>query len=338
MDTLTCTTCGTAYPIREIDHGTTLRCLRCGGMLGGGAARPRRVKLPAAERDGIRDQDRVLGPYRLLRRLGRGGMGIVWEALNTKAGDRRVALKTFEAKHAEIPATARRESERVVREARACAAIPPHPNIVPLYDACVVGITYCLEMELIDGLPLHEWRREAKPSLVRQITVLRDVALALQHIHRHGIVHRDIKPENVLIDREQRPRLTDFGLARITDGDGSSSSTVTGMVVGTPTYMSPEQALKPKTADHLSDVFSLGVMLYETLTGLLPFTGRSTVGLLMSIMNDVPPRPSSTPAGKDVGAEMDAICMKALEKKPAERFPSAQAFADALTAWLAKAR
>ncbi|HEX7899072.1 MAG TPA: serine/threonine-protein kinase [Planctomycetota bacterium] len=330
MDTLTCTTCGIAYPIRALDtRTTTLRCPRCGGTLGNTSAR-RRVKLPPLA---AVEPERVLGPYRLLKRIGKGGMGVVYEALNTKADNRRVAVKTFQLKRAD----ASPENQRLLREARACAAIPPHPHVVPLLDAVRVDSTFCLEMELIDGLPLHAWRRDLRPPLPRQIAVLRDVALALDHIHARGIVHRDLKPENVLVDREGRPRLTDFGLARITDGDGESTSTVTGSVVGTPTYMSPEQALKPRSADARSDIFSLGVMLYETLTGLLPFTGKSTVGLLMSIMNDTPhnPAPGAWPPG-EVDAELVGICRKTLEKKPEARFARAGALADALTAWLSK--
>ena len=199
--------------------------------------------------------------------------------------------------------------------------------------------SYYLCMELVEGRPLHEWRRIGPPKLHRQVEVLRDVALGLEHVHAHGIIHRDLKPENVLVDADGRPRLTDFGLARLVDASGASSSTGTGVVVGTPTYVSPEQALKPASVDRRTDVFSLGVMLYETLTGLLPFTGKSTVGILMSVMNDVPPPPSATPFAKQRGgvdAEMDAICIKAIAKSRDDRQPGAKAFADALTAWLSK--
>ncbi len=336
MDTLTCTTCGTAYPIRKIDLGTTLRCLRCGNMLAGAPAKARRVRLPAAALPAaLPEAERRLGPYLLVRRLGKGGMGVVWEAVNTSAGDRRVALKTLEIRNADTPDEVRRAAEPLLRQARACAALPPHPGIVPLLDAALIAGSFVIEMELVDGRPLHEWRRDGPPPLLRQVALLRDVVLAIEHIHRHGIVHRDLKPENVLVDREGRPRVTDFGLARITDGDGQSSSTVTGSVVGTPTYMSPEQALKPKSADRRSDIFSLGVMLYETLTGLLPFTGRSTVGILMSIANDTPPPPSKTVgAAKEVDAAIDAVCRKALAKKPEERYAAAAELAAALDAWL----
>jgi serine/threonine protein kinase len=331
IDVLTCATCGIDYPIRHLDQSTTLRCPRCGGMLMAPKVRAP-AQLPPLN-PVVPESDRVLGPFRLLRRIGRGGMGVVYEALNTAAGDRRVALKTFELNDPS------QDGPRVIREARACAQLPPHPNIVGLFDAHRVGSSVALEMEFVDGLPLHEWRRQGPPSLPRQIAVLRDVALALEHIHRHGIIHRDIKPENVLVDKEGRPKLSDFGLAKITEGGNEQTSTVTGAVVGTPTYVSPEQALKPRSADARSDIFSLGVVLYETLAGLLPFTGRSTVALLMSIMNDAPPPPSLVgglwPDGA-IDREIDGLCMKALAKKPEERFPGARAFADALGAWLAK--
>jgi serine/threonine protein kinase len=331
IDVLTCATCGIDYPIRHLDQTMTLRCPRCGGMLLAPRARPA-VQLPAVN-PVVPESDRAFGPFRLLRRIGRGGMGVVYEALNTAAGGRRVAVKTFELND---PAE---DGPRVLREARACAKLPAHPNVVALYDAHRVGSAIALEMEFVDGLPLHEWRRQGPPTLPRQIAALRDVALALEHIHAHGIIHRDIKPENVLVGKDGRPKLSDFGLAKITDGGIEQTSTVTGAIVGTPTYMSPEQALKPKNADARSDIFSLGVTLYETLAGLLPFTGRSTVALIMSIINDVPPPPSKVtsvwPDGA-VDAELDALCAKALAKKPEERFPSARAFADALGAWLAK--
>ena len=335
MDTLTCSTCGIAYPIRTLDHGNTLRCLRCGGLLEKAAGR-RRVQLPPVAPP-IPEGKRVLGPYHLVRRLGKGGMGVVYEALNTEADGRRVALKTFELKHADASPLSQLETQKFLREARACAAIPPHPLVVPIFDALRVGNSFCIEMEFVDGVPLQVWRRDGPPALRRQIALLRDVALALCHVHAHGIVHRDLKPENVIVDRESRPRVTDFGLARITEGDSGTESTVTGMVVGTPTYMSPEQALNARGADARSDLFSLGVMIYETLTGLLPFTGKSTVGVLMSIMNDTPHRPSpgAWPKGQ-VDAELAALCMKCLEKKPEARFPDARALADALGSWLSK--
>lgn len=335
VDALSCTLCGASYPVRELDHSKTLRCLRCGSSLRAGAPRP--VELPPVLPPPGKAVDRV-GKYRLVRQIGRGGTGVVHEAQDTASGT-RVAVKVLFVDPGATPAEAASDRERFSREARACLTLPAHPNVVALRDAGVEDDTYFLCMDLVDGAPLHEWRRVGPPKLARQIEVLRDVALGLEHVHAHGIIHRDLKPENVLVDKAGRPRLTDFGLARLVDASGASSSTGTGVVVGTPTYVSPEQALKPAGVDRRTDVFSMGVMLYETLTGLLPFTGKSTVGILMSVMNDTPLPPSATPLGKqrrEVDPAIDAICLKAMSKSREDRHPSAKALADALDAWLGR--
>jgi serine/threonine-protein kinase len=335
MDALNCSMCGASYPVRELDHSKTLRCLRCGSSLRAAAAKP--VALPPALPPEGKSIDRV-GPYRLVRQIGRGGTGVVHEAVDTGSG-RKVALKILFVDPAATPAEAAADRDRFTRESRICLTLAPHPHVVGLLDAGVADASYYLAMELVDGAPLHEWRRVGPPPLRRQIEVLRDVALGLEHVHAHGLVHRDLKPENVLVDRQGRARLTDFGLARLVDASGAGSSTGTGIVVGTPTYVSPEQALKPATVDRRADVFSLGVMLYETLTGLLPFTGKSTVGILMSVMNDVPPPPSATPLARQRGgvdAELDAICLKAMSKSREDRPAGAKAFAEALGAWLSR--
>jgi serine/threonine protein kinase len=332
MDFLTCSGCGASYPVRETAGADTLRCLKCGSSL----VLPRRPapSLPPIPSSGAPPGS--LGRYTLVRQLGRGGMGFVYEAVHKDSG-LRVALKILDLVPSLDPKRAAQDEIRFVREARACAGVPRHPAIVAITNAGTADGKYFLEMEYVDGLPMNEWRRRKAPPLRRQVEVLRDVALALDHIHRHGLVHRDLKPENVLVDGEERPHVTDFGIAKIL-GDESSVTSGSGLLVGTPAYVSPEQAVKPRTADHRTDVYSLGVMLYESLTGLLPFTGRSTVSLLMSVMNDTPAAPSATPQGKAnplVNPGMDALCLRAMARKPEERFPTAAALADALTAWLA---
>jgi serine/threonine protein kinase len=333
MDTLTCAVCGASFPVRELDHSKTLRCLRCGGSLRSPSA-IRKVELPPALPEAAKPPDSV-GRYRLVRRIGSGGNGVVYEAVHpdTRA---RVAVKILLIDPSASPAEAEQDRQRFARESKVCLALPPHPHVVPLRDAGVADHTYFFVMELVDGAPLHEWRRIGPPPLRRQLEVLRDVALGLEHVHAHGIIHRDLKPENVLVDREGRPRLTDFGLARLVDASGAGSTTGSSVVVGTPTYVSPEQALKPGSVDRRTDVFSLGVMLYETLTGMLPFTGKSTVGILMSVMNDTPLSPSKTQDARvrGVDAAMDALCLQALAKSREERFASAGAFARALDGWL----
>jgi serine/threonine-protein kinase len=329
MDFLICPACGVSYPVREEERSGVHRCLKCGSTLTPDhrdtvTLPPSAAKLASS-----------LGRYSLLRLLGRGSMGLVFEALHRDTGA-RVALKILDLIASLDPARAAQEKARFEREARACAGLPRHPNIVSVTGAGSADGRFYLEMEFIDGRPMNEWRRQAAPPLRRQVELLRDVALALDHIHRHGIIHRDLKPENVLVDAAGRPHVTDFGLARIL-GDESSVTTGSGLLVGTPAYVSPEQAVQPRSADHRTDLYSMGVMLYEVLTGLLPFTGRSTVSLLMSVMNDPVPPPSSTPQARAQGgidARMDAICLKALAKKPEDRHSDAASFAEALTRWL----
>lgn len=317
-DALVCTVCATSFPLRGRDQASTPRCLRCGGSLR--ALKPV-VLPPPQERAAPRE---TLGKYRLVRRLGRGATGVVYEAVDGPTG-RRVALKLlFDA-----GCTA----HDFLREARACAALPPHPNVVAVRDGGIIDGVCCLEMDFVDGWSFDEWRRSGPPALAR-VSALRDVALALEHVHAHGIIHRDLKPENVIVDRDGRPHLTDFGLARLAESTGSSSGS--GFVVGTPAYVSPEQAMKPREADRRSDVYSLGVMLYESFTGLLPFSGRSTIGLLMSVMNDAPPAVSASPGARKDGADaaMDALVRCAIARRPEDRFPTAAAFAAALDGWL----
>ncbi|HYE99224.1 MAG TPA: serine/threonine-protein kinase [Planctomycetota bacterium] len=321
-DALVCTVCSTSFPLRGRDQLMTPRCMRCGASLR--AARSP-VELPPASPP--EESRETLGNYRLIRRLGRGTMGVVYEASDTRTG-RRVALKLlFDAGP---------DPKAFLREARAFAALPPHPSVVAVRNGGVFDGTCCLEMDFVDGVPYHDWRRD-HPAIRAQVAVLRDVACALEHVHAHGIVHRDLKPENVLVDRENRPHLTDFGLARLGDGTTSSSSG-SGFVVGTPAYVSPEQALRPREADRRSDIYSLGIMLYETFTGLLPFTGRSTVGLLMSVMNDEPPPVTATPQARRSGADaaMDAIVRRAIARRPEDRYPTAAALAEALDAWIGR--
>jgi serine/threonine-protein kinase len=154
-----------------------------------------------------------MGRYRLGRKLGRGGMGVVYEAEDRDLG-RRVALKMLRVTSDSDPAELAEDEERFVREARFCAALPKHPNIVSVYEAGVLGERRYIAMELIEGVQFQEWRDRKGTTLRHKISVLRDVALAVDHAHRHGIIHRDLKPANILIDGGNVPHVTDFGLAK----------------------------------------------------------------------------------------------------------------------------
>jgi serine/threonine protein kinase len=276
------------------------------------------------------------GKYQILREVGRGGMGIVYEAMDAALG-RKIAIKTMVVSPLAKPEEARMEGERFVREARLSAGLPKHPHIVGVYEVGVVDSRRYLAMELIEGKPLNEWRAAETVTLREEIEVLRLVALAVHHAHEHGVIHRDLKPPNILIDAKNEPHVTDFGLAKMVGENMSVSLTGAGMVVGTPAYISPEQAQASRTVDRRTDVYALGVMLFETLTGRHPFTGDTPIELLMKASKHPAPLPSTMLKVRLAPAQargLDDICQKALAKKPADRYRDAAAFAADLDKWL----
>lgn len=281
---------------------------------------------------------RPFGKYTLTRELGRGAMGVVYEARDS-ALDRRVALKLMLPSDNPDPKEAAIEEQLFTREAQLCGRLEKHPNIVSVYEAGTIEARRYIAMEYIDGTPLSEWVQLRKPSLRSRVRILRDVAHAVHHAHKAGILHRDLKPKNVLVDANGRPFVTDFGMAKQvrTDGTGGSSSSAAGTVVGTPSYMSPEQAQGLRKVDARTDVYALGAMLYEILTGAPPFPGEMTIVALMRIVQDPIPSPSAaspTWAKSTEDKSIEATCMQALSKNPDDRFPDALALADQLTRWL----
>jgi predicted Ser/Thr protein kinase len=277
-----------------------------------------------------------VGKYAIVRELGRGGMGVVYEAEDSEL-DRRVALKMLLGSLNSDPREDALEEERFIREARLSANLPKHPHIIGVYEAGILDGRRFIAMEFIEGLQFSEWRRQGSITLRQQVSVLRDAAMAVEHAHKHGIIHRDLKPANILVDSKSRPHVADFGLAKRTNQNATLSITASGMVMGTPAYMSPEQAAGGKVIDHRSDLWSLGVMLYEILTGRIPFDADSPVKVLMKTVNDPVPLPSSMLRGKStaaIDAAIEGICMKALAKNPKMRYASAKAFADDLGHWL----
>ncbi|MBW3541817.1 MAG: serine/threonine protein kinase, partial [Planctomycetes bacterium] len=269
------------------------------------------------------------GRYRILQPLGCGGMGAVYLAHDANL-DREVALKVPHLSEWDDEARA-----RFVREARTAATIR-HPNICPIFDIGEHDGVHYLTMAYIPGRPLSGYLKNGKPLPARKAALLvRKIALALQAAHAHGIVHRDLKPSNVMIDEGGEPIVMDFGLARKTS-PGDSRLTQSGAILGTPAYMSPEQlAGDPELIGPASDIYSLGVVLYELLTGRLPFEG-TVVAVLSQIQNNEPEPPSSHRPGID--PELEAICLKAMSKDMSRRFPSMQALADLLAAWLKSQR
>jgi eukaryotic-like serine/threonine-protein kinase len=252
------------------------------------------------------------GRYRIMRKLGTGGMANVYLAEDEVLG-RRVAIKILNDRHAGDDQFV----ERFRREAKNAASLS-HPNIVSIYDRGEAEGTYYIAMEYLDGRSLKELIVARGPAPINlAIDYARQILAAIRFAHRHGIVHRDIKPHNVLVDAEGRLKVTDFGIARA----GVSQMTEAGSIIGTAQYLSPEQA-KGAPVDQTSDLYSVGVVLYELLTGVVPFSGETPVEIAMKHLSTVPPPPSAK--RKDVPRALDLVVMRALAKDPAERYQSAE--------------
>ncbi len=251
------------------------------------------------------------GRYRIVRKLGAGGMADVYLAEDQELG-RRVAIKILNGRHANDD----QFIERFRREAKNAAALN-HPNIVSIYDRGEAEDTYYIAMEYLDGRTVKELIVGHGPAPVNvAIEYGRQILSALRFAHRHGIVHRDIKPHNVLVDREGRVKVTDFGIARA----GTSQMTETGSIVGTAQYLSPEQA-RGGEVDQRSDLYSLGVVLYELLTGQTPFDGDTPVEIAMKHLSNAPQPPSAL--RPDVPHDLDMVVLRALAKDPEDRYQSA---------------
>ena len=257
--------------------------------------------------------------YRLERKIGSGGMADVWLAEDTEL-DRNVAIKILHDRFAQD----KEFVQRFQREAQAAAGLQ-HPNVVGIFDRGVFDDTYFIAMEYVDGPSLKDLVRGGMGTQ-DAINFTRQILNAARFAHRKGIIHRDLKPQNVLIDDEGRARVADFGIAR---GGENSDITATGSVMGTAQYLSPEQAQGKPTTPR-SDIYSIGVILYEALTGRVPFEGDSAVAVALKQVSEAPRRPSAI--NPDVPPALDAVVMRALAKDPEARFKDADAFLKALDA------
>ena len=271
----------------------------------------------------------TIGKYHVVRRLGAGGMGVVYLCRQPDL-DRLVAVKVLS-----LGCHATGELlERFAREARLAAQLT-HPHIVRVYDTGADGGLPYLVLEYVNGQALDQLIGSPVLSVENALRLTYQMAGALQAAHDQGIVHRDVKPANILIDATGQPRLTDFGLARWLD----RVSTLSGGsdVLGTPRYMSPEQALAaPEEIDHRTDIYSLGVVLFEMLTGRPAFDGPNPLAVLRRLIDEGPPD-----LGKvcpDLPAEVVAICNRAMARQPADRYASAAAFAEAIQGYLLDGR
>jgi beta-lactam-binding protein with PASTA domain/predicted Ser/Thr protein kinase len=252
------------------------------------------------------------GRYRIVRKLGSGGMANVYLAEDQELG-RHVAIKILNERHAGDE----QFIERFRREAKNAAALS-HPNIVSIYDRGEAEGTYYIAMEFLDGRSLKELILARGPAPIPvAIDYARQILAALRVAHRSGLVHRDIKPHNVVADDEGRLKVTDFGIARA----GPSQMTEAGSIIGTAQYLSPEQA-QGAPVNETSDLYSLGIVLYELLTGSVPFTGETPVEIAMKHLSKVPEPPSRKRV--DVPRDLDLVVMRALAKDPAERYQNAE--------------
>jgi serine/threonine protein kinase/beta-lactam-binding protein with PASTA domain len=251
------------------------------------------------------------GRYRILRKLGSGGMANVYLAEDEELG-RRVAIKILNDRHANDESFV----ERFRREAKHAAGLS-HPNIVSIYDRGEAEGTYYIAMEYLEGRSLKELISSRGPAPVATaIEYVRQILSALRVSHRTGVIHRDIKPHNVLVDGEGRLKVTDFGIARA----GPSQMTEAGSIVGTAQYLSPEQAQGAPVSES-SDLYSVGIVLYELLTGEVPFSGESPVEIAMKHLSKAPTPPSQL--RPELPHDLDLVVMRALAKDPEERYQTA---------------
>lgn len=268
---------------------------------------------------------RQLGDFELIEQIGRGGMGVVYKA-RQKSLNRLVALKLISAGELASPDFI----ERFKMEAEAAASLD-HPHIVPIYEVGEVKSQHYLAMKLIEGVPLD--RKLASGPLPCRIAaeMAGKLARAVHFAHQRGILHRDLKPNNILVDAQGSPFLTDFGLAKLIEKESTITRTLA--VLGTPSYISPEQAAgNSKSITTAADVYGLGAVLYETLTGQPPFAGGTTVQTIRQVLEKEPRRPSLL--NRAVDRDLETVCLKCLEKDPARRYASADALAGDLERWL----
>jgi len=269
----------------------------------------------------------IFGRYRIERSLGCGAMATVMLATDTVLG-RKVALKVPLIKP---EANDRVTQKRFLREAKA-AALLSHPNICPIHDVGVVDNSLYISMAYVEGISLVQVIEETERFEEREVAqIIRSIASAVAEAHHQGIVHRDLKPGNIMIDRRGEPVVLDFGLASFYKSNEDSMLTMEGHAIGTPSYMSPEQAVNDGELTPATDIFSLGIIFWELLTGERLYSGETMAILGEIVHGELSPPSSRRP---DLSPDMEAICLKALSKDPQDRYRSMDEFVTALEDWL----
>jgi serine/threonine protein kinase len=275
---------------------------------------------PVASNDPAAANPPQIPGYTILEVLGRGGMGVVYKARDLRA-KRLAALKMIlVGGHA-----GQQELARFRKEAQAIARLQ-HPNIVQLYDSGESEGHPFFTLEFVEGGSLAD-QLDGSPWPARKAArLVRTLSRAVQHAHERGIIHRDLKPANILLTADGTPKITDFGLARQLDTSGCQ--TPSDAILGTPSYMAPEQAGQAKQVGPAADIYALGAILYQLLTGRRPFDGATTLDIVMQVVADDPQPPRALRPSLPV--EIENICLKCLQKQPSQRYPSAQALANDL--------
>ena len=262
-----------------------------------------------------------VGPYLLEARIARGGMGVIYRARKEPQGQ-IVALKILAPDGPPLP----EDTKRFEREAQAVRRLQ-HPNIVCVHDAGFDNGVFFITMDFVDGKSLAALLEDREFTETQALGLVACLAEALQHAHDAGVIHRDIKPANIVIDRQGKPWVLDFGVAKIL-GSGGISLTLPGTTVGTPAYMSPEQAMgRSEVIGPAADIYSLGAVLYELLTAHPPYEGPNPVRVMQEVVDHDPPPPRDL--APDISRQAEAICQKAMRRDPADRFASGAALAQA---------
>ncbi len=285
--------------------------------------------LPASQAAGERafgaNERPDFGDYTLIEEIARGGMGVVYKARQVSL-DRVVALKMI--LEGELASEA--EIDRFQIEAQAAAHLD-HPGIVPVYDHGVIDGRHYLAMAFIEGVSLAD-QIAAQPLSDHAATeLLLKISQAVDYAHQRGVIHRDLKPANILIDQHGNPRISDFGLAK--RRDNRSQLTIEGQLLGTPSFMSPEQASGRPDVSTPTDVYALGAILYAMLTGQPPFDGATVIETVSQVMDREPVRPRQR-ANREISVDLETICLKCLEKDPLDRYSSASDLSAELTRFL----